>query len=99
MITYCLISEPNYDPNNIKANIVLIDKIITQLLNTALTAALNGDTVEYTLDTGQTKVNKVYTTPKQITDAILEYKKLRGLYASQLGSRVVRLVDIKIFGR
>ncbi len=97
MITYVMVDGNLQDPNDIKANIVLIDQIISQLLNTALKAALNGDTVEYTLDTGQTKIHKTYNNPKAITDAIMNYRRIRQTYVSMLTSRITRLVDSKNF--
>lgn len=99
MITYCLVNVSMYSSNDIKTRIAKIDAIISQLEDTALVAAMNGDTVEYTLDTGQTKVNKVYTTPKQINDAISAYELTRSRLVLKLQPRMVRLVDIKNFGR
>lgn len=97
MITYVQIDGNLQDPNDIQANINLIDQIILQLLNTALKAAINGDTIEYTLDTGQSKIQKTYTTPEQITKAIKAYRTLRNQYTALLTSRVTRLVDSKNF--
>lgn len=100
MVTYVNI-DYNFDNcgKNTKAKLKKIDAIIDSLLNTALKSVANGNTIEYTLDTGQTKIHKVFSTTKSVTDAIKEYESIRQMYINQMSSRVVRLVDNKNFNR
>lgn len=97
MVTYILVDANFQDKTDIKSIIKKIDNIINSLLDTALKSVLNGDTVEYTLDTGQTKINKVFSSTSSVTKAIEDYRKLRQVYANMLSSRVIRLVDSKNF--
>lgn len=80
---------------DIKSKIIKIDAILDSLFETALSSVANGDTVEYTLDTGQSKIHKVFATTASVTQAIKDYETLRAMYAQKLTSRVVRLVDSK----
>lgn len=99
MITYMKIDANFESCENIKAKVVKIDAIISSLMDTALKSVMNGDTVEYTLDTGQTKINKVFSTTESVTRAIKDYEAIRQMYVNKLNSRVVRLVDSKNFNR
>lgn len=78
--------------------IAKIDTIINSLLTVGLTSVLNGDTAQYSLDTGQTKVMKTFNNPKAITDAIKEYRSIRQDLVNMITPRSVRLVDSKNFG-
>lgn len=80
---------------DIKSKIAKIDAILDSLFDTALSSVANGDTVEYTLDTGQSKIHKVFATTSSVTQAIKDYETLRTMYVQKLSSRVVRLVDSK----
>lgn len=99
MITYLKIDANFESCTSIQAKITKIDAIISVLFDTALKSVANGDTVEYTLDTGQTKINKVFTTTQSVTKAIKDYEAIRIMYVNKLKSRVVRLVDSKNFNR
>lgn len=79
-----------------KAKIAMIDAIIDSLLTTALAAVANSDTVEYTIDTGQSKQHRVFATTESITKAIKSYESIRNMYANS-GSRVFRMIDEKNF--
>jgi hypothetical protein len=80
---------------SVKEKIAKIDAIIDALFTTALNSVTNGDTVEYTLDTGQSKIHKVFSSTKSVTDAIKSYETIRTMYVNKLSDRVVRLVDSK----
>ncbi len=97
MVTYMLIDANFESCTGIKAKITKIDAIISALFDTALKSVANGDTVEYTLDTGQTKINKIFSSTESVTKAIQDYEKIRQLYVNKISSRVVRLVDSKNF--
>lgn len=97
MITYVNVDANFESATTIKAKITKIDAIILSLMDTALKSVLNGDTVEYTLDTGQTKIRKVFSSTASVTKAIADYEKLRQMYVNKISSRVIRLVDSKNF--
>jgi len=99
MITYMMLDANFESCTSIKAKITKIDAIISALMDTALKSVMNGDTVEYTLDTGQTKINKVFSTTQSVTKAIKDYEAIRQMYINKISSRVVRLVDSKNFNR
>lgn len=99
MITYMMLDANFENCTSIKAKITKIDAIISALMDTALKSVMNGDTVEYTLDTGQTKINKVFSTTQSVTKAIKDYEAIRQMYVNKISSRVVRLVDSKNFNR
>jgi len=99
MIQYIKIDANFESCTSIKAKIAKVDIIISSLMDTALKSVMNGDTVEYTLDTGQTKINKVFSTTQSVTKAIKDYEAIRTMYVNKLNSRVVRLVDSKNFNR
>lgn len=84
---------------DIQAYITQLDTIINSLFTVALISVGNGDTVQYSLDTGQTKIQKTYSSPSAVTDAIWEYRKLRQDYVNMLTPRAVRLMDSKSFRR
>jgi hypothetical protein len=83
--------------SGLQAKIAKLDAIISSLMDTALVAVANGDTVQYNLDTGQTKISKVYNEPSAILNAIKGYETLRKYYINQLTPRNVRLVDSRNF--
>lgn len=100
MAVYYVALDVNMETcTTLKAKIAKIDAIIDSLLTTALKSVGNGDTVEYTLDDGQTKINKVYSSTASVTNAIQEYEKIRIMYVNRLQGRHVRLVDSKNFRR
>jgi hypothetical protein len=82
---------------SIESKIDKIDLIIDSLFTVAMTSVLNGDTMQYTLDTGQTKVMKTFNSPKMVTDAIKEYESIRQMYVNKITPRNIRLVDSKNF--
>lgn len=98
-VQYINIDYRMQDCASIEAQIALIDGIITSLFQVALISVGNGDTVQYSLDTGQTKIQKTYSNPKAVTDALWEYRRLRQALVNSLQPRNVRLVDSKNFGR
>ncbi len=95
MIRYLSIDANLQSCEDIKSKIVKIDAIISALMDTALKVVLAGDTVEYTLDTGQTKISKVLSTPDSVMKAIKDFETLRVMYLNKISSRVVRIVDSK----
>lgn len=78
-----------------KAIIAKIDAIIDALYVTALSSVTNGDVVEYTIDTGQTKNKVVYRNPNAIVTTIEAYKKLRKGYVNDIIGRSQIIVDGK----
>lgn len=99
MIQYIKIDANFESCTSIKAKIAKVDIIISSLMDTALKSVMNGDTVEYTLDTGQTKINKIFASTQSVTKAIKDYEAIRTMYVNKLNSRVVRLIDSKNFNR
>jgi ASC-1-like (ASCH) protein len=97
MVTYVNVDYNFQSCTTIKAKIAKIDAIINSLFDTALKSVANGDTVEYTLDTGQSKINKIFSSTESVTKAIKEYESIRQMYVNKITSRVVRLVDSKNF--
>lgn len=88
--------DANYQScKTVQDKIAKIDVILDALFTTAMTSVQNGDTVEYTLDTGQSKIHKVFSTTASVVQAIKDYETLRTLYNQKLSSRVSRLVDSK----
>ena len=81
----------------IRSKIARIDAIIDSLYNTALISVGNGDKIQYEIDTGQTKQKVEYTDPKQVTDAIESYERIRQLLVNKTQPRCIRLVDSKNF--
>ncbi len=79
----------------IKARIAKIDEIITELLETAMRSVANGDTLEYTLDDGQTTTKQTYTSTQSITNTVRQYENLRAMYVQMLAPRQVKLIDRK----
>lgn len=98
-VNYVLIDYNMQPGTAITDKIAKIDIIIDSLYNVALLSVAQGDTMEYTLDTGQTKVSKKYTSPKEVTDAITAYERIRQMLVNKIQSRVVRLIDSKNFRR
>lgn len=79
------------------AQIVQIDAIISALLVTALLSVSKANVVEYEINTGQTKQRVEYSDPKQVTDAIENYKRIRGMLRADLTPRRVQLRHGKNF--
>lgn len=79
------------------AEIVLIDALISSLLTTAITSVNNANVIEYEINTGQTKQRVEYSTAKQVLDAVVGYKRIRGMLRAELTPRQVRLMDSKNF--
>jgi len=72
-----------------------IDNIINNLLTTALTSVLNGDVVEYKVDTGQTTQSATYRDPETITKTIQEYRKIRAMYVRDIIGGTQLIIDGK----
>lgn len=78
-----------------KEIIAKIDNIINALLTTALNSVLNGDVVEYKIDTGQTTQNVVYRNPEAITKTIEGYRKIRAMYVRDIIGGTQLIIDSK----
>jgi len=74
-----------------------IDSLITMLMTTAIDSVTNAGILEYDVDTGQTTQRVKYTSPTQVTDAIVVYEKIRTMYQNKLTPRMTRLSDSKNF--
>jgi hypothetical protein len=96
-VIYCKIDANLQSCTTIKAKIVKIDAIIDVLYETALKSVANGDTVEYSLDDGQVKINKTFATTESVISAIKGYENIRTMLSNKLVPRVVRLMDGKNF--
>lgn len=79
----------------IKARIAKIDEIITELLETAMRSVANGDTLEYTLDDGQTITKQTYTSTQSVVNTVRQYENLKAMYVQMLAPRQVKLIDRK----
>jgi len=79
------------------AEIEQLDALIASLYATALISVGNANIIEYEINTGQTKQRVEYTTAKQVTDAIVSYKTIRGMLRAELTPNRVRLRDSKNF--
>ena len=88
-VTYQKISFDLGTCQNAQDYLVLIDEIINSLFATALVNVQNGQYVEYEIDTGQTKQKVKYNTPKEVTEAIEYYRRLRKNYENDIKPRVV----------
>ena len=95
MIQYYTLDYNFATCQSITDKIAKIDIIIDSLLTVALVSVMNGDTAQYTLDTGQTKISKSFNNPKMVTDAIRDYEAIKQMYANKLTPRMLRLVDSK----
>lgn len=93
---------------DIKDKIIKIDAIIAALLETALTAAVDDNLTEYSLDDGQTKIRSVYKGADAVLRSIDAFEKIRNRYVVQYNrmctGSIFRLVDSKnitrnIYGR
>ena len=96
-IIYFKIPTCNQSREQIVAKIAKIDEIIDSLMDTALVSVGNANRVKYEIDTGQTKQIVEFTTPKQVTDALDMYEKMRQRYQNKLIPRTFKLTDHKNF--
>ena len=94
---FCKIDNNAETPEEIKAQIAIIDAIIAELLNTALKSVQTGNIAEYELDTGQSKQRVKYTSVGSVMKAVRGWKELRKYFANDLLPRNVRLMDVKNF--
>lgn len=83
-VIYCKLQVNVNDSASLRAKIAEIDALINELFNTAMRAVTNGDTAEYELDTGQTKVKKKFTTAGSVAAMIEDYEKLKIMYENKL---------------
>jgi len=97
MVVYQSINFDLRSCADIKAKIAKIDEVLASLTDVAIVAAMNGDTIEYTLDTGQSKIHKIFSSQSSIKKSIMDYEQLRTYYVNKLSTRVTRLVDGKNF--
>jgi len=96
-IIYFKLEKCNRSRDQIVTKIAQIDAIIESLLETAMVSVGNGNMIQYELDTGQTKQKVEYTEPKQVTDALKMYEKMRQYYANKLSPRQFKLTNFKNF--
>lgn len=73
------------------------DTIISQLETTAMLACLNADTVEYSIDTGQSKQYKIFRTAGDVQKAIRMFEQLRQMYINRVNGSIVRRMDSSNF--
>ena len=98
-VLFFKISGGGRSRSQLLSKIASIDAIIDSLLTTALVSVGNGHMVEYEINTGQTTQKVQYSTPNQITNAVLEYEKIRQYYENKLIPRGVQLMDSSNFRR
>ncbi len=79
----------------LKDQLAAIDNIISVLMATAATAAVDENLTEYILDDGQTKIQCNYRGIESIVKSIQSLEKLKNFYSNQLNGRMIRLVDSK----
>jgi hypothetical protein len=96
-VIFCKLDANLESCTSIKAKIVKIDAIIAVLYETALKSVAKGDTVEYSLDDGQVKINKTFASTESVINAIKGYESIRTMLSNKLVPRVVRLMDSKNF--
>lgn len=77
----------------VKAKIAKIDQIIDQLLTTAMKSVATGNHAEYKVDDGQSVTNVIYRSPKEITDTVIEYRRIRQMYVNDLIGHQFKQVD------
>jgi hypothetical protein len=80
-----------------KARLAKIRQVINALLDLQISAALNENIAEYSLDDGQTKIKMNYRSAADIAMAITDLQRIEQTYLNQLNGRVSRLVDGKNF--
>ncbi len=82
---------------DIKANIAMIDTIISTLLTTAATAAFKSHLVKFEVDTGQTKEIVEYASVESLASAVNNWRKVRQSYVGMLQPSEYRLMDVRNF--
>lgn len=78
---------------NLKDKICRIEAIIKALEDKALTAIVDEDVMEYTLDDGQTKIKTIFRGVGSILRAIQGYEQLLQMYANRFNGRITVLRD------
>ena len=78
---------------NIKDKIAKIDILISGLYTSAEKGAISGHIQEYHIDDGQSRIRTIYRSLDHVFDAIKNFERLRTLYVSKLGSRIMVLKD------
>ena len=96
-ILYFKLTSGSRTREQICTKIAQLDAIIESLFEVALVSVGNGNMMQYELDTGQSKQKVEYTSPKQVTDAIESYEKIRQLFVNKLSPRQIKLTNYKNF--
>ena len=80
---------------DIADKIAKIDAVIDALLEASLMGGETGNTEEYNLDDGQSKIRQIYRSPEEIAKAIETYEKLKTRYMNKINPQSVVLRDLK----
>ena len=79
------------------AMVTFYETVIMQLNDAAMQAALNGDTVMYSLDTGQSKQTKTFRSAEDVSYAITALERLRQMWINRINGRMMRRVPKENF--
>lgn len=78
---------------DMKDRIKKIDTVIAGMYLALEKAIASGHIQEYHIDDGQSRIRTIYRSVPDIEKGILGFEKLRVLYESKLGGRVINLRD------
>ncbi len=95
MITYDNFGLYIIKDRDLRSRICNIDKVIDALIVSAANSAGTANFSEYDLDNGQSKVKTVYRSPKDVSDAIMAFEKIKQMFINQLNGRTFRMIDEK----
>lgn len=99
MVVYTSAYEYIHKTSDLLTQINNIKAVITALTQTMLDGAPTGNILEYSLDTGQSKIKTIYKSSTAIVDQIAALEKLCDIYIVKYNKindgSIVRLVDSK----
>lgn len=99
MVVYTSAYEYIHSTNDLLTQIGKIKQVIDALTQAMIDGAPSGNILEYSLDTGQSKMKTVYKSATAIVDQIAALEKLNDIYVVKYNKinngSIVRLVDSK----
>jgi len=99
MVVYTSAYEYIHKTSDLLTQINKIKEVISALTQAMLDGAPTGNILEYSLDTGQSKIKTIYKSSTAIVDQIAALEKLCDIYIVKYNKinngSIVRLVDSK----
>lgn len=78
----------------LEAKVAKIDLIISALEDVMINSAANRETGSYSLDDGQTKINRTFRSSKEIADSIEAFMRIRNIYVRRITGGRVQLINL-----